>query len=50
MDDNLKFKHRFTTIIIGPKGSGKSSFCIRLLQYLKSLCTEQEFNGGIFVC
>jgi ABC-type dipeptide/oligopeptide/nickel transport system ATPase component len=50
MDDDLKFKHPFTSIISGPKGSGKSTFCIRLLQNLKLLCPEQEFNGGIFWC
>jgi len=49
MDNDLKFKHPFTTIISGPTWSGKSTFCIRLLQNLKWLCTEQEFNGGI-VC
>ena len=50
MDDDLKFKHPFTSIIGGPTGFGKSTFCIRLLQNLKSLCTEQEFNGGIYWC
>jgi ABC-type dipeptide/oligopeptide/nickel transport system ATPase subunit len=50
MDDDLKFKHPFTSIISGPTGSGKSTFCIRLLQNRKWLCTEQEFNGGIFCC
>ena len=48
MDDDVKFKHPFTSIIIGPTGSGKSTFYIRLLQNLNSLCTEQELNGGIF--
>ena len=50
MDDDLKFKHLFTSIIIGPTGSGKSSIWIRLLQNLKSLCTEQEFNGELVWC
>jgi ABC-type lipoprotein export system ATPase subunit len=50
MDDDLKFKHPFTSIISGPTGSGKSTFCIRLLQNRKLLCTEQEFNGGTFWC
>ena len=50
MDDDLMFKHHFTSIISGPTCSGKSTFCIRLLQNLKSLCTEQEFNCGIFWC
>ena len=49
MDDDLRLKHPFTSIISGPTGSGKSTFCIRLLQNLK-LCTEQEFNGGIVWC
>jgi cytidylate kinase len=50
MDDDLKFKHHCTSIISGPTCSGKSSICKRLLQNLKSLCTEQEFNGGTFWC
>ena len=47
---DVKFKHPFTSIVSGPTGSGKSTFCIRLLQNLKSLCTEQAFNGGIYWC
>ena len=43
-------KHPFISITSGPTGSGKSIFCIMLLQNLKSLCTKQEFNGGIFWC
>jgi hypothetical protein len=39
--------HPFTCIISGPTESGKSSFCIRLLQYLGTLCTQQDFRGGI---
>jgi len=31
-------------------GSGKSNFCLRLLQILKSLCTVQNFDGGIVCC
>jgi predicted NACHT family NTPase len=50
MDDDLKFKHPFTSIISGATGSGKSSFCIRFLQNLKSLCSEQYFDGGILGC
>jgi cytidylate kinase len=50
MGDDLMFKHPFTSIVSGPTGSGKSTFCIRLLQNLKSLCTEQAFNGGIYWC
>jgi GTPase SAR1 family protein len=48
--DEIKFKAPFTCIISGPSGSGKSSFCIRLLQNLKSLCTESRFDGGIIWC
>jgi len=50
MDDDLKFKYPFTSIVSGPTGSGKWTFCISLLQNRKLLCTEQEFNGGIFWC
>jgi len=50
MGDDLQFKHPFTSIISGPTRSGKSTFLIRSLQNLKSLCTEQDFNGGIFWC
>ena len=32
MSDDLRFKHTFNCIITGPSGSGKSSFCIKLLQ------------------
>jgi len=49
MDDDLMFKHPFTSIIIGPIATGKS-FCIRFLQKFKSLCTEQNFDGGIIWC
>jgi GTPase SAR1 family protein len=48
--EEIKFKAPFTCIISGPSGSGKSSFCIRLLQNLKSLCTESRFDGGIIWC
>jgi hypothetical protein len=47
---DLKFKHPFTCIISGPKGSGKSSFCIRFLQNLDSSSTESNFEGGILWC
>ena len=50
MTDDLKFKSPFTCIISGPSGSGKSSFCIRFLQNLDSLCTERHFAGGIIWC
>jgi len=46
----VKFKHPFTCIVAGPKGSGKISFVIKLQQNLKSLCTESRFEGGIIWC
>jgi pantothenate kinase-related protein Tda10 len=48
--DEIKFKVPFTCIISGPRGSGKSSFCIGLLQNLKSLYIESRFDGGIILC
>ena len=50
MSEDLRFKHPFTCIISGPSGSGKSSFCIKLLQNLESLSTETRFDGGILWC
>ena len=50
MSNDLRFKHPFTCIISGPSGSGKSSFCLRFLQNLDSLCTEQDFDGGVIWC
>jgi len=50
MSDNLKFKHSFTCIISGPSGSGKSSFCMRFLQNLDTLCTERNFDGDVIWC
>ena len=50
MCEDLRFKHLFTCIINGTSGSGKSSFCIKLLQNLGSLSTETNFNGGILWC
>jgi len=50
MSDDLKFKHQFTCILSGPSSSGKSSFCVRYLQYLDALCTEWEFDGGLIWC
>ena len=47
MADDLKFKHHFTCIVSSPSGSGKSSFTLRFVQYLDSLCTEPDFSGGI---
>jgi hypothetical protein len=49
-EEDIKFKHPFTCIVSGPTGAGKSSFCIRLLQNLKTVCTEPDFKGGIVWC
>jgi len=40
----------FQCIVSGPSGSGKSSFTLRLVQHLDSLCTEPNFSGGIIWC
>jgi len=50
MSNDLRLKHPFTCIISGPSGSGKSSFCLRFLQNLDSLCTKQDFDGGVIWC
>jgi len=50
MADDIKFKHPFTCIVSGPSGSGKSSFTLRFLQHLDSLCTEPDFSGGTIWC
>jgi len=47
MASDIRFKHPFTCIIGGPTGSGKSSFCIRFLQNLDTLCTEPDFPGEL---
>jgi GTPase SAR1 family protein len=47
---DLKFKLPFACIIAGLNASGKSSFCIKLLQNLESLCTVPRFEGGIQWC
>ena len=46
----LKFKHPFTCIVAGPTGSGKTSFCIKLLRNLDTQCTESRFGVGIIWC
>ena len=46
----LRFKHPFTCILAGPSSSGKTTFCITLLQNLDTLCAEREFKGGIIWC
>jgi len=50
MSDDLKLKHPFTCIVSGPSGSGRTSFCICLLQKLDALCTERKFGGCIISC
>jgi hypothetical protein len=50
MAADLKFKHPFTCIVSGPTRSGKSSFTLRFLQRLDSLCTEPNFGGSIIWC
>jgi hypothetical protein len=47
MAHDLKFKHPFTCIVAGLTGSGKTSFTLRFLQNLATLCTELNFGGGI---
>ena len=49
MAADIRF-HPFTCIVSGPSGSGKSSFTLRLVQHLDSLCTEPNFSGGIIWC
>ena len=50
MNAYIRFKHPFTYIVSGPTGSGKTSFCLKLLQNLEKLCTESKFEGGIMWC
>jgi broad-specificity NMP kinase len=50
MAEDLKFKHTFTCIISGPTGSGKTTFCLKFLQNLETLCTEPTFAVGIVSC
>jgi len=50
MADDIRFKHPFTCIVSCPSGSGKSSFTLRLVQHLDSLCTEPNFSVGIIWC
>jgi ABC-type phosphate transport system ATPase subunit len=50
MASDIRFKHTFTCIIGGPAGSGQSTFCIRYLQNLDTMCTEPDFPGGIIWC
>ena len=41
---------KFTCIVAGPTGSGKTSFCIKLLRNLDTLCAESRFGGRIIWC
>ena len=50
MDVDLRFKHPFTSIVSGPTGSGKSSFCVKFLKNLDTQCTESTFSGDIIWC
>jgi hypothetical protein len=50
MASDIRFKHPFTCITGDPTGSGKSTFCIRFLQNLDTLCTEPDFPDGIVWC
>ena len=50
MSSDVRFKHPFTLIIAGPTESGKSTFCVRFLQNLRTLCSESKFEGGILWC
>jgi hypothetical protein len=50
MDGDLKFKQPFTSIIGGPTGSGKTSFCVKFLKNLDTQRTEAEFSGGNIWC
>jgi len=50
MADDIRFKHPFTCIVSGPSRSGKSSFTLRFVQHLDSLCKGPEFSGGIIWC
>ena len=47
---DIRFKHPFTCIVSVLSGSGKSSFNLRFVQHLDSLCTEPDFSGGIIWC
>jgi len=44
------FKHPFGCLLSGPSGPGKTSFCIRFLQNLKTIFTVADFSGGIVCC
>jgi pantothenate kinase-related protein Tda10 len=50
MVDDVKYKHPFISIVAGPTGSGKTSFTLRFLHNLATLCTELNFAGAILWC
>jgi len=50
MGDDLNFKHPFSCLLSGLSKSGKISFCIHVLQNLKTLCIVADFSGAIFWC
>jgi len=50
MSDDMKFRHPFSCIVIGPSGSDKKSFVRRFLKNLRHVCTELIFAGGIVWC
>ena len=50
MGDDIKLKHPYSCLLCCPFKSGKTSFCIRLLQNLDAICTERELGGVIIWC
>jgi len=46
MGDDLKFKHPFSCLLSGSIGCGKTSFCIRFLQNLKTLPWPISVSGS----
>ena len=50
MNKHRRFQQPFTCIVSGPTGAGKTSFCMKLLQNIDSLCTVSKFKGGIIWC
>ena len=50
MCEDRKYKHPFTCIVSVPRGSRKSSICIRFLQNLETVCTVHKSNGGVILC
>ena len=44
----FKFKHPFTCIVSGPSQCGKSTFCVKLINNVKRLCTEPNFRSVLW--